>query len=348
MRDPRQVNVIPVSHPRGCRSYVVVDPSSRDTAIIDPLLDHLGEILAAVSSACGTVRYVIDTHSHGDHVSGAAALRERLDCPVVMHPSASSQVATLRPEDQQVLPFGDHGLKVWHAPGNSPDGIVIEVPGAFFTGDAMLIGSMGLKDVPGGEPRAHFETLHRLFDGRPETTVIHPGHDDMGRHLSTLKAERRGNRWLREEDYEVFRQRWETDPRRVAREAPQFLQANAEGVTRVPKDLEPALGLLDAARATEARIKGEARIAGAAERPPGAPTATQARLAALMAVLGGVTVLGWVLGTLLLPALHLVSLACGVVLLGVGLASGERRARKGKAAQPGLYYTGPQRTNLPS
>ncbi|MFM8979439.1 MAG: MBL fold metallo-hydrolase [Planctomycetia bacterium] len=349
MRDPRQVNVIPVSHPRGGRSYVVVDPATREAAIVDPLLDHVGEILSAVSGAGASVRYVIDTHSHGDHISGAAVLKERLGCEVVMHPLAASQVATRRPADQDLLPLGETTLKVWHAPGNSPDGIVLEAPGVFFTGDTMLIGSMGLKDVPGGDPHAHFETLHRLFDGRPETTVIHPGHDDKGRHLSTLKAERRGNRWLREEDYEVFRQRWETDPRRVAHESGQFLAANAEGVTKVPRDLEPALGLLDAARATEARIKGEARIAGAAERPPGALPATQARRAVVVTLLGVGTIAGWVLGTVLSDALHVVSLACGVVLLAVGLTGGERRGRKGKGG-PGdeLYYTGPGRSNLPS
>jgi glyoxylase-like metal-dependent hydrolase (beta-lactamase superfamily II) len=341
MRDPRQVDVAPISHPRGCRTYVVVDPASRDAAVIDPLLDHVKEILDAVSARSGTVRYVVDTHSHGDHLSGAAALKERLGCDVVMHPDAPSDVATLRPRDGEVLPFGDLGLKVWHTPGNSNDAIVIEAAGALFTGDLLLIGSMGLKDAPGGDPRRHFDTLRHLFEGRPETTVIHPGHDDMGRHTSTLKAERRGNRWLREEDYEVFRQRWETDPRRVAKEAPDFLEANRIGVMRPPKHLESALGYLDAARATEARIKGETRIEGAAEQVEAPRPALQTGLSALMTVLGLGCVLGWVLGTLLLPALHAVSLVCGIVLLGLGLSSGARRRGKGKGEE--LYYLGPSK-----
>ena len=345
MRAPRQVDVVPIPHPRGCRSYVVSDPASRDTAVIDPLLDHVKEILDAASGRGGQVRYVVDTHSHGDHLSGAAALKERLGCDVVMHPAAHSEVATLRPADGDLLPFGEIGLKVWHAPGNSQDGLVVEAPGALFTGDVLLIGSMGLKDVPGGDPRRHFDTLRRLFDGRPETTVIHPGHDDMGRHMSTLKAERRGNRWLREEDFEVFRQRWETDPRRVAKEAPDFLEANRMGVLRPPKHLEPALGYLDAARATEARIKGEARIEGAAEKVEAARPSVLTGLSALMTVLGLGTVLGWALGTLLLPALHAVSLLCGLVLLAVGLGGGERRRPKGKGDD--LYYTGPSRHSKP-
>jgi|GEM_PF-3463034 len=355
MRDPRQVEVVPVNHPKGCRSYVIVDPASREACVIDPLLDHVKEILEAVSSRRAQVRYVVDTHSHGDHLSGAAALRERLACEVLMHPDAHSEVATLRPQDGEVLPFGEAGLRVWHAPGNSNDGLVIEAPGALFTGDVLLIGSMGLKDAPGGDPRQHFDTLRRLFASRPESTVIHPGHDDMGRHLSTLKAERRGNRWLREEDFDVFRQRWETDPRQVRKEAPEFLEANRVGVQRVPKDLAPALGLLDAARATEARLKGEVEVEGAAEALESARPAVQTGLSALMTVLGLGTVVGWALGTLFLPVLHAISLVCGAVLLVVGLlgvrflgvgAFGGDGRRRGKGPGEDLYYLGPTKDRL--
>lgn len=348
MRDPRQVDVVPVCHPRGCRSYVVVDPASREAAIVDPLLDHVGEILSALSSKHGAARWIIDTHSHGDHLSGAAVLKERLGCDVVMHPAAPSDVATVRPEDGAVLPLGETGLKVWYAPGNSPDGIVLEAPGVFFTGDVMLVGSMGLKDVPGGDPRQHYETLHRLFDGRPETTVIHPGHDDMGRHTSTLKAERRGNRWLREEDFEVFRQRWETDPRQVSKEAREFLEANRQGLQRVPRDLAGAVGYLDAARATEARIRGETRIESAAQNAGEPRPAVQSGLAALMTACGAGAVAGWVLGALVLPVFHVLSLICGAVMLGVGLFGGENRRRKKGADDGGLYYQGPAKHKLTS
>lgn len=347
MRDPRQVEVVPISHPKGCRSYVVVDPASREAAVIDPLLDRVGEIVAALGEAKATLRYVVDTHTHGDHLSGAAALKARAPCEVVMHPQAPSEVATLRPQDQEVLPFGESGLKVWHAPGNSPDGLVLEAPGALFTGDTLLIGTVGLQDVPGGDPRQHFDTLRRLFDGRPETTVIHPGHDDMGRHISTLKAERRGNRWLREEDYEVFRQRWQTDKRLVGKESADFREANRQGLLRVPKDLAPATGLLDAARSTEARIKGETRVEAAAEQVNAARPAAQSGLAVLLAALGLGTVAGTLLGWFVLKAFLAVPLVCGLVLLGLSLSGGDgRRRRKGEG--PELYYAGPARHKLTS
>lgn len=347
MRDPRQVEVVPISHPKGCRGYVVVDPLTREAFAVDPLLDLISEVASALADHKATLRWIFDTHTHGDHLSGAAALKARAGGEVVMHPAAESEVASVRPQDGEVLPFGEAGVRVWHAPGNSPDALVVEVPGALFTGDVLMIGTVGLKDVPGGDPRQHFDTLHRLFDGRPETTVIHPGHDDMGRHLSTLKAERRGNRWLREEDYEVFRARWETDPRRVPKEAAEFREANRQGLLRVPKDLEPATGLLDAARSTEARIKGESHVEGAAEAVGAPRPSVKSGLAALMAALGLGTVAGTLLGWLVLPAFLAVPLICGLILLGVALFGQEgRRRRKGDG--PGLYYQGPARNKLTS
>lgn len=350
MRDPRQVEVVPVSHPKGCRCYVVVDPASREAFVVDPLLDRVKEVLDALAERKATLRWIVDTHTHGDHLSGAAALRERTGCDVVMHPAAESEAATVRPRDGDVLPLGESGLRVWHAPGNAPDGLVLEVPGALFTGDTLLIGSVGLKDVPGGEPRAHYDTIHRLFDGRPETTVVHPGHDDMGRHVTTLKAERRGNRWLREEDFDVFRARWETDPRQVRKESADFREANRQGLLRVPKDFEAAVGLLDPAHSTEARLAGETRVETGAESASSAGPGVRRGLAALMAATGLGTVLGTLGGWLLhVPALHALSLACGLVMLAVGLFGGDQRPRK-KADTPGggLYYQGPTKHKLTS
>jgi glyoxylase-like metal-dependent hydrolase (beta-lactamase superfamily II) len=342
-RDPRRVEVLPVSHDKGCRSYVVVDPASRDACVVDPLLDRVPEILRLLQESGGRLRWIVDTHSHADHLSGAAALRERTGAEVVMHPAAPSDVATVRPGDGDLLPFGEEGLRVHHAPGNTADAIVLEAPGALFTGDTLLIGTVGLSDAPGTDAAQWFETLHRIFGSRPETTVIHPGHDDMGRTMTTLKQQRTGNAWLREQDLEAFRRRLAADDRPRRKDGEQLLQANRQGLQRVPRDLEAASGLPDPAHATEARIQ---------ERPPWAPPAAPQATgvpdglrmillaAGVAAVLG--TLLGWVTGR---PLLHALSGLAGLVVLGALLprSSGPRR----KAAQDGgLYYEGPLRKTI--
>src|SRR2546430_15553490 len=81
--------------------------------------------------------------------------------------------------------------------------------------------------------------MQRLFEPLHDDTVVHPGHDDMGRFRTTIKAEKRGNRWLREKDRDTFLARWGAGPRNVPKTARDVLAANVEGVTAHPPDLVP-------------------------------------------------------------------------------------------------------------
>jgi glyoxylase-like metal-dependent hydrolase (beta-lactamase superfamily II) len=345
VRDPRRVEVYPISHPKGCRSYVVVDPVSRHACVVDPLLDQLRETISVLAEHGAELRWIVDTHSHGDHLSGAAALKARAGGEVVMHPAAPSEVATVRPPDGATLEFGEHGLKVHHAPGNTADALVLEAEGALFSGDTLLIGTVGLRDAPGADPKAHFDSLNRIFGGRPETTVIHPGHDDMGRTMTTLKSERRGNGWLRQDDFEAFLAHFRADDRPVRKEASALLEANRQGLLRVPKDLEPASGLLDPARRKEAEIRADKRLAVGELAPQAAPI--PAGLGTLLVMAGLGCVLATILGWFVLAAFHAISIAIGILFVGIGIRSWDaHRARKGDG--PGLYYTGPVKHKMTS
>ena len=270
-RDPRGVQVLPVCHPRGCRTYVVVDPGTKEACVVDPVLDVLGDVLRILREESARLVWVVDTHSHADHVSGAAALRERTGCEVVMHPAAGAAAATVAAADGEVLPLGEALLRVHHAPGITPDAVVLEVPGALFTGDTLLIGTVGLRDAPGADAAAWFDTLHRIFAERDASTVLHPGHDDMGRVMTTLKQERTGNGWLRENDFDAFRDRFEADDRPLREDAAGVLAANREGVTRLPADVAAASGLQDPAHATEAALKRTKAWESADDGAPGGP-----------------------------------------------------------------------------
>ncbi|MFV1959021.1 MAG: MBL fold metallo-hydrolase [Planctomycetota bacterium] len=335
--DPRGVQVVPVTHPKGCRSYVVVDPSSRQAAVVDPLLDTLGEIQRTLGEENARLVWIVDTHSHGDHLSGAAALADRTGAEVVMHAAAPATAVTRRAQDGERLPLGEHALIVHHAPGNSPDAIVLEAPGALFTGDTLLIGTVGLIDVPGADAQAWFETLHRIFDDRPEETVVHPGHDDMGRTLSTLRQERAGNGWLRVEDLETFRARFEADVRPPRPDAAALLEANRQGLKRVPRNLEAASGLQDPAHATEAALRRAPRWAP--EESPLRPT-LGGPAQGVFVVAGAVVVAGTLLGWLVHPLFHGLAGLAGIGLVGLGLARGGHRGRR-RHLEPGLFYEGP-------
>ncbi len=337
IRDPRRVSVHPVCHDSGCRSYVVIAPETNDAAVVDPLRDKLSQTLALLDARRGKLRWIIETHSHGDHLSGAALLAERTGAEVVIHPASPGRVGTVRPADRETLPFGEHGLRIHHAPGNAVDALVVEASGCFFTGDTLLIGTVGLQDTGTVNGKAWYESLDRIFHDAPDETVVHPGHDDMGRDKTTLKSERTGNLWLRTDDLESFLTMVASDERKPRKDRERVLEANREGVHELPADLAPAEGLVAPAEVAE--------IAAAVSRGQAAPNKSgpPVRGHHAVMVLGGLlAAAGTILGWLVNPNLHALSLVASVVLLGVGMP-GFERSRRRKDNEPSLYYQGPQK-----
>jgi rhodanese-related sulfurtransferase len=147
---------------------------------------------------------VIETHTHADHLSGAAELRARTGADVLVSADARSEVATSRLRDGDRVAIGSHGIDVIASPGHTDDSISLLVEGALLTGDALLIGGAGRTDFQNGSPEALYETLHRRFAGLSDDLTIYPGHDYAGRTHSTLGLERQTNTLLRLTERERF------------------------------------------------------------------------------------------------------------------------------------------------
>jgi len=203
-REASGPRIVALTHPQGCRSYLVADPASGRALAIDPHLDLVDRLEREVREAGWTLAHVLDTHTHADHPSGSAALAARLGAERVAHAKARHRGVARHPEDGEELPLGELSVRVLHAPGHTPDHLVVAVGEHLFAGDTLLIGSVARTDFLGGDAGQLFDTLQRLlgaFDGR---TVLHPGHDYQGRMHSTLDEERRTNPWLAETDREAF------------------------------------------------------------------------------------------------------------------------------------------------
>jgi glyoxylase-like metal-dependent hydrolase (beta-lactamase superfamily II) len=97
-------------------------------------------------------------------------------------------------------------VTVRHAPGHTPDHLVLLSDGALFSGDTLLIGSVARTDFLGGDAGQLFDSLHRVTDDLPDETVVYPGHDYQGRTQTTLAEERTSNPWLGMQREEFVRQ----------------------------------------------------------------------------------------------------------------------------------------------
>jgi glyoxylase-like metal-dependent hydrolase (beta-lactamase superfamily II)/rhodanese-related sulfurtransferase len=177
----------------GCKSYIVGCEETCAVAVIDPALDLVDRYLGEIGKQGLRVRYIIDTHTHADHFSGARALRKELGAPIVMHRFSPAPYVDLHVEDGHSLPLGAMRLRILHTPGHTRDSMAIHVEDRVFTGDTLLIGGTGRSDLPSGDPDQLFDSLFGKLMSLPDETLVFPAHDYKGRDSTTIGDERRGN-----------------------------------------------------------------------------------------------------------------------------------------------------------
>jgi glyoxylase-like metal-dependent hydrolase (beta-lactamase superfamily II)/rhodanese-related sulfurtransferase len=191
-------------HAENCFAYLIVDADTHQAALVDPRADRVSAYLREIEERGLNLRFVIDTHTHADHMSGAADLRARTGAEVLVSERATSEVATRRLRDGDRLSVGDQYIEVIASPGHTDDSVSLLVDGAILTGDALLIGGAGRTDFQNGSPESLYETLQERFATLPGDLTVYPGHDYAGRTHSTLALERQTNPLLRLTDRNEF------------------------------------------------------------------------------------------------------------------------------------------------
>jgi len=184
-----------------CYSYIA---SSQGSAlVIDPHISLQDEYDTYLKKNKLTLAYIVDTHTHADHFSLAAVLKKKFAAPVLMYEKAVSSVADKRVKDGDRIQLGDGSIKVIYTPGHTDDAISLYAEGKLFTGDVLLIGSVGRTDFQNGSPESMFDTLQKLKT-LPDGTIVFPGHDYHEKYSSTIAQEKKTNPFLEETDKEAF------------------------------------------------------------------------------------------------------------------------------------------------
>ncbi|SEF33801.1 MBL fold metallo-hydrolase [Variovorax sp. NFACC27] len=187
----------------GTVSYVIRDHATRRAAVIDPVLDydfrsgHTGtasadRLLAYVRAQSLQVDWILETHAHADHLSGARHVQSQAGGRIAIGEHIRTVQATFRNlynlerdflpdgsqfdhlfEDGESFRIGDTEATALLVPGHTPADMAYLVDGAVFVGDTLFMPDLGSAraDFPGGDARQLYRSMRRLLALPPETAV---------------------------------------------------------------------------------------------------------------------------------------------------------------------------------
>lgn len=182
-------------------SYIIGDESTKKAALVDPAWE-VEKLLQMCSNMGLTVSYVINTHSHHDHVEGNDAVSRRTGAKVVAH--VTSPVRKDIPvKDGDTIKIGDVDVRVIHTPGHCSDHICLLVDGKLLTGDTLFVGECGRTDLAGSSSGDMYDSLNKLLK-LDDKLEVYPGHDYGDKKSSTIGYERQNNYTLKKRPREEF------------------------------------------------------------------------------------------------------------------------------------------------
>ncbi len=190
--------------------------ATREAVVIDPG-DEVDDLLGAVAARGLSVRYILLTHAHIDHVTGVGRAKAALGAPIVLHRDDlflyerapdigrmyGMQVEPLPPVDVFYRPgdrwgFGRYEAVAHHTPGHCPGGVCLEIlgpdvaPPLLVVGDTLFAGSIGRTDLPGGDLATLMRSIRDVLLPFGDEARVISGHGPE----TTIGRERRTNPFL--------------------------------------------------------------------------------------------------------------------------------------------------------
>lgn len=198
--------------PLQCNCTILGDETTGEAMVVDPG-DNIPQILAFLAQHKLTLKQIVVTHGHIDHVGGAARLKKATGAPVLMNQNDLEQLQSMdqqaawlgvptpevaapdfSAEEGMVVGVAGHAAQVLYTPGHTQGSICLHfVPeNLLLAGDTLFAGSIGRTDLPGGDPKQILRSLHDRLLTLPDETHVIPGHGPG----TTIGEERQSNPFL--------------------------------------------------------------------------------------------------------------------------------------------------------
>jgi hydroxyacylglutathione hydrolase len=183
--------------------HILADSRSREAIAIDTAIPSLDWIAGELAARDWTLKLIVSTHGHWDHIGDNAAVADHTGAVIAAHPADRERLTNPEPlyapfdippsvpavdlAEGGVVRFGEIRLRVLHTPGHTEGSVclIAEDQGLLFSGDTLFAAGWGRVDLPGGDADAMVQSLIRLA-GLEDHIGVFPGH---GR-ATTIGAER--------------------------------------------------------------------------------------------------------------------------------------------------------------
>lgn len=189
-------------------TYLIACEHSRQAALIDTVNTQVPVYLQLLDELELTLAYVLDTHTHADHITGAGALREATQCATLLGEQAGSPCISQGLRDGDRISIGHLVLRALYTPGHTDDSYsyLLEAEGQtyLFTGDTLLIRGTGRTDFQNGSARDQYHSLFNKLLSLPDSTWVYPAHDYKGWTRSTIGEEKAHNPRLQVADINAY------------------------------------------------------------------------------------------------------------------------------------------------
>jgi glyoxylase-like metal-dependent hydrolase (beta-lactamase superfamily II) len=195
-------------------AYLVADEKTKVGLFIDPAAET-DKLVREAESLSLEIKYIVNTHSHIDHVMGNREMVKKTGARIVIHESDAGTLvrppayllemfnATASPpadvlvREGDLIEAGGVSLRVLHTPGHSPGAICLYQEGMVFTGDTLFVGGVGRTDFPGCSWEDLENSIRTKLFTLPGKTIVYPGHQYGATSTSTIDHEIRHNPFVR-------------------------------------------------------------------------------------------------------------------------------------------------------
>ena len=191
--------------------YIAACDTTKEGVVIDPG-DDAGRILGEIESLELTIKYILNTHAHFDHIGANEALANRLEVPLALHPldlpilkesggaaafgleAPQSPDPDMELKENQTIDVGTLQFRVLLTPGHTPGHVSFyeKRSNIIFDGDVLFDGGIGRTDIPGGDANAIIHSIREVLFKLPEETIVYSGHGNP----TTIGQERMTNPWI--------------------------------------------------------------------------------------------------------------------------------------------------------